>query len=238
VPDDELDPTLDPTLDPADEARVRRLLAEARHVGPVPDDVARRLDAALVRLVEERTARAVNADKAAVVVDLAARRRRRRIGAALVAAAATVVLGVSLPSLTGNLTVSGGDSPEAVTAEDSAGQAREFQEGEGGAADSTAPSTKAEAEPDAPLMTPIEISADQFKQDAVAARDQAPAYGLSARSIDCVQLPATSAQVVPVTYGGRDGLLVFGEPTGDRQRVSLYLCPEAEPVRSATVPAP
>src|SRR5688572_21476305 len=57
VPTDETGPALDPTpRDPAEEARGRRLLAEVRHVGPLPDDVAHRLDAALVRLVEERAA--------------------------------------------------------------------------------------------------------------------------------------------------------------------------------------
>ena len=40
-----MDPLSDPELTPAQERRVRRLLADARHDEPVPDDVAARLDA-------------------------------------------------------------------------------------------------------------------------------------------------------------------------------------------------
>jgi hypothetical protein len=233
VPPDEPDPALDPTpLDPAEEARVRRLLAEARHVGPLPDDIADRLDAALVRLVDERAA--PDAGRAAVV-DLSARRRRRRVGAALVAAAATVVLGVSLPSLTGGLSLGGADSQDAATSgQESAAEGPESQKDVDGAPGSA---SAPEEEAAAPLMALPEVSADRFRRDAEAARDQAPAYDHQARAVSCAKLPA-DAKLVPVRYGGRDALLVFGEPTGDRQRVDLYLCPEGEPVRSAIIPAP
>jgi hypothetical protein len=90
----------------------------------------------------------------------------------------------------------------------------------------------------APLMALPEVSADRFRRDAEAARDQGPAYDHQARAVSCAKLPTDAAQLVPVRYGGRDALLVFGEPTGDRQRVDLYLCPEGEAVRSATIPAP
>jgi hypothetical protein len=231
---DEPDAALDPTpLDPAEEARVRRLLAEARHVGPPPDEVADRLDAALVRLVEGRAAH--DADRS-VVVDLSARRRRLRVGAALVAAAATVVLGVSLPSLTGGLSLGGGDSEDAATSgQESAAESGRRQKDGGGAPDAA---SAPEEESVAPLMALPEVSADRFRRDAEAARDHAPAHDHQARAVSCATLPADAEQLVPVTYGGRDALLVFGEPTGDRQRVELYLCPEGEPVRSATIPAP
>ena len=111
--DDELDPSNDPSNDPAQE-RVRRLLAEARHDAPVPDDVAARLDATLAGLVAERRRESV--------VDLdAARRRRRRWTTGLVAAAAAVVLGVSLPNLTDGVSMDG-DSEAGSAADTSTSQ--------------------------------------------------------------------------------------------------------------------
>ena len=80
--------------DPDTEA-VRRLLADARHTGPMPDDVADRMDAVLTDLaagpVESPTPVPAPAD--AIVAYLATQRRRRATGL-LVAAAAVVVGGV------------------------------------------------------------------------------------------------------------------------------------------------
>lgn len=98
-----------------DEARVARLLREARHEEAVPEDVAARLDDVLSDLARERSEAAPpTPGPAATPPDphrrtdvlpfdpLAARRRRRRSSALLVAAAAVVAavgIGVAVPSL-------------------------------------------------------------------------------------------------------------------------------------------
>src|SRR4051812_14456517 len=87
----------DPAESPEIE-EVRRLLAEARHTEPMPDDVVARMDQVISGLRQtsagsERSADYVPADPDATVVPLAAHRRRRAAGL-LVAAAAIVVGGV------------------------------------------------------------------------------------------------------------------------------------------------
>ena len=78
----------DPDLTPSEE-QVRRLLADARHDEPMPDDVADRLDRVLADL-------RASARRTPPPVDLGARRRRRVGRNLLVAAAAVVVLGVGI----------------------------------------------------------------------------------------------------------------------------------------------
>ena len=63
----------DRDLTPAEEERVRRLLADARHTEPMPDEVVARLDGVLADLAETAGPRAHRGDLA---------RRRRAAGAA------------------------------------------------------------------------------------------------------------------------------------------------------------
>lgn len=81
---------------------VRRLLADARHDEPVPDDVAARLDDTLAALVAERASSPSPSAEAvapvAEVVDLAAR-RRRRVTQFVAAAAVVVVAGVGIDQM-------------------------------------------------------------------------------------------------------------------------------------------
>ncbi len=83
----------------------------------MPDDVAARLDATLAGLQAERRQSVRRPSSQSVVSLDAARRRRRRWATGLVAAAAVVVLGISLPTLTGGVSMSGADS-EAGSAAD------------------------------------------------------------------------------------------------------------------------
>ena len=98
-------------LDPAEDERIRRLLADARHTEPMPEAVVARLDRVLSGLSDDRTERAERADRAEVV-DLMAR-RRRTVGQLLVAAAAVVAVGFGitqvLPDMGGS---SDGDAQE------------------------------------------------------------------------------------------------------------------------------
>ena len=119
-------------LDPAEDERIRRLLADARHTEPMPDAGVARLDRVLSGLSDDRTERADRADRAdrAEVVDLVAR-RRRTVGQLLVAAAAVVAVGFGitlvLPHLGGG---SGGDAQE-TTAGGAAADSAEAGDGEG-----------------------------------------------------------------------------------------------------------
>jgi hypothetical protein len=93
-----------PALDPAQEERVRRMLADARHTEPLPTDVAERLDRVLAELAGQ-SAPGPTTTSAAATADTAAepRRgasvlpltpaRRRRAGRLVLAAAAVVVVG-------------------------------------------------------------------------------------------------------------------------------------------------
>lgn len=78
---------------PEEEARLRRLLADARHEAPVPDDVSARLDEVLGRL--ESGEDVSSGISGTGVLELAAA-RRRRVASMLVAAAAVVVVGIGL----------------------------------------------------------------------------------------------------------------------------------------------
>lgn len=97
-PDPARDPAGEPAVPPGrDEARVRRLLGEARHDEPLPADVADRLDGVLARLEAGEPVGPVPGPRTTRqrVVELAAR-RRRRAASVLVAAAAVVVVGIGL----------------------------------------------------------------------------------------------------------------------------------------------
>ena len=98
--DHETEPELrESQLPPADDERIRRLLAEARHTEPMPEAVATRLDGVLASLSADRAQRRedlAHEDHRAPVVDLAARRRRRTAANLLVAAAAVLVVGFGI----------------------------------------------------------------------------------------------------------------------------------------------
>jgi hypothetical protein len=148
-----------PELTPEQDATVSRLLAEARHTGAVPADVATRLDLALAELSPADVERAPLAHDQ--VVDLAAHRKRRRnAGRLLAAAAAVIVAGVGVGQVIGN--DGGDDSTSADSAASGATLDRSSESASGGAG---APSQQQlEAAPDAPQalsqVAPLELSGD------------------------------------------------------------------------------
>ena len=108
-------------LTPEQEARVARLLADARADEPIPAEVAARLDRVLAGMAGEQIA---GPDQpVAPVIDIAAR-RRRRVRTLLVAAAAVVVAGVGIGQVVGPQ--SGDDASDAGVrppeADDAAGE--------------------------------------------------------------------------------------------------------------------
>jgi hypothetical protein len=223
-----------PELSPAETERVRRLLAEARHTGPVPDDVAARLDRTLASLSDERRERAV--------VPLASRasRRRRNLAGLLAAAVAVVAGGVGLGQ------VLSGSETGRETGSDSAGSSSTASDGSGESADGPTEADSAPAqEPDEGAVTraaPPLLDDDTFDADALAARDARTAAaddrgGSFADSV-CARATWGEGRRVLVRYGGDRGVLVFRDPVGGLQGVDLFRCDADVPLRSTTVPAP
>jgi hypothetical protein len=245
---DQGDDQLDPAQEHAQDG-VRRLLAEARHEGPVPPEVAARLDAALARLVDERQERAENKSRA--VDELAARRRRKRWTTVLAAAAAVVAVGVAAPQL-GTMSASEDSNAGAGTSADApmSDSEREFAESgpadEDGAGDDAGGSADAPNEESAAALAALpSIGETTFREDVAGARKLAtsPDTLMDARAAACGTVPSQAEQVVLVRYdaaaGSQAGYLVF-EPAVEagQQLVTLYVCPGGVPVRSAVVPGP
>lgn len=235
----------DPELTPAEE-QVRRLLADARHDQPVPDDVAVRLDRVLAELQDEDR-------RTPAPVDLAARRRRRLARNLLVAAAAVVVVGVGIRAVDlgvqgdadsgggassamesepqADADAAGGDRnlititgrPVVLSSDDLERQARRLSRADG---ITTEAQGQAEADPSAP---------DSWFAGGDAPLDQDD-YATRARSW-CDDPAWGPGRRVAVRYDGERGVLVFRAPAGDARDVDLFLCGETVATRSVTVPA-
>ena len=96
---------------PEQDEQVRRVLGSLPPEGPLPPEVADRLDATLAGLVAERGPEHTGSSDTGD--ELAARRRRRRLATGLVAAASVAVLGIGL----GTVTDIGGGSDTALSGE-------------------------------------------------------------------------------------------------------------------------
>ncbi|QZY29148.1 hypothetical protein [Nocardioides coralli] len=228
-----------PELTPAEEAEVRRRLAEARHTEPLPPEVADRLDRVLADLDAEPAPGA----QPAGVVRLA--ERRRRAATLLVAAAAVVVGGVAVGQVVGGL---GDDaSPEAVTAGDAESDtAQGGAQGEGG---SEAPADAEElargGEGDvAPGSVVATIRPGRFGEDVARLR-ATPRAELAERGAPaspgeqaCVPGDWGRGAYRAVRYGESIGYVVFRRTQGDTQVADLFLCGGEDAVRSVTLPTP
>lgn len=241
------------------EEQVRRLLAEARHTAPTPDDVVARLDGVLADLGRERAGAGRPAELPTPPGDLAGARRRRTVRNLLVAAAAVVAVGVGLNEA--DLTVSGGgeDSAPAVTS-GGAGADSAAGTGERGAAGGEADQPEA-AEPSTVggrefLLdrAPVRLTSERFGPQVrrLQAQEPTPAVdGLMATQSDaeperngwgafrasCSTDGWGTGRLVAVRYDGDLGALVFRRAHGETQVVDLYLCGSDEPIRSITLPA-
>ncbi len=240
-------------LSPEQEEEVRRLLADARHAGPTPEDVVARLDRVLADLADEPA-------REAAVVHLAD--RRRRAGRMLLAAAAVVVLGVGVGQVVGSDLGGGdqasesgaadsGEEPGAMSAEEAAPDAS----GEGGAT----------ADEQSAMRRPFRITEQRFSRQVedlqTYAASLSSAYGEGsveddpgATAEDLVSARgrldrATVRDVcepgdwgrggfVPVVYDASPGWLVLRLPQGDTQVADLFLCGSEQAVRSVTLPYP
>ncbi|MDI6910155.1 hypothetical protein [Nocardioides sp.] len=236
----------DPELTPQEE-RVRRLLADARHTEPMPDDVVARLDGVLADLRRdpvdaERPARLPAAPAPA---DLAGARRRRTVRNLLVAAAAVVAVGVGLNEA--DLTVSGGAEDSGAGSGAGAGaQSAPAGEADQPAADGADSFLRDQA--------PVRLTSERFGPQVrrlQAAERSAALYGTTTSQSDAKpernELDAIRASCstegwgagrrVAVRYDGDLGALVYRRAHGETQVVDLYLCGSDQPTRSITLPA-
>ncbi len=228
---------------------VRRLLADARHDEPMPDDVVARMDDVIGGLRDSPLdsadePAATPAERGDNVVPLAAHRRRRAAGM-LVAAAAIVVGGVVVAQ----------NIPSSSSSSESAGTA-----GSVAAQDNGQPSRSPEKSPgprsqrrsalaqDGQITTPVSgdgrlvIRPRSFSQDALAGRrllrrnaaDSLLILGIGS----CAKVPTDDGVVVPATYQRAPAALVYRPASGGSQVVDLYVCGNGRPVRTATLPAP
>lgn len=252
-----------PDLSSAQERAVRDLLADARHTGPVPDDVAARLDATLAGLAAERAAGPTSsatpdgtddppeAGPDAAVVPLV---RRRRIGPVLAAAAAVVVGGVAVTQVVPQLSGEDASTTSEAALDAGAGQDRAGAPQEGGVS--------------AVSRIP-RLSTDSFRRDVLRARRLAErgvpqeaaasdARGVEGRAESDADRDRTTAgrslltaqalaeqcgidagpgRLVVVRYSGRRAVLVLRPPQGGRQQADLFSCGATEPLRSVVLPA-
>ncbi len=238
----------DEQLDPRD-AEVRRLLADARHTDPVPEDVVARLDRVLADLATEPS-------RVRPVTDLAT--RRRRVPRLRVAAAAVVVVGVGVqqvvsprggsdsadgPSPT-SLREEGGDNQDAgssgagtTTSDESAPEPTESSPGDGVIA-----ALPQSGEADLVRLRPRPFADDVAEHPtfdtARGARVGGRGLAFDAAGVACRADAWGRGTFVPVRYVHAPAVLVFRRAMGDTQVADLFLCGDTEPERSVTLPAP
>jgi hypothetical protein len=228
-------------LTPEQEA-VRRLLAEARHDGPVPPEVVSRLDETLASLVAERASER----SLAPVVDLGAR-RRRLAGIGLLAAAAVVVAGVAigqgLPSRSGSddtSASSAGDQSDSAPAEVPESDT-DGGEDSGGAASETGPGALKSVAPLAGVPTVSSADVD-LDSELVGVRSDAATRSQQLGSADALsncELPRLGqGRRLVAEVDGQPGVIVFRRPDGAAQQAEIYVCGTPEPVRTLSLPAP
>ena len=237
------------SLSPADDARIRHLLAEARHTEPVPEAVGARLDRVLSGLYAERAESDEQSQRAAVV-NLAA--RRRRATSLLIAAAAVVVAGVGIGQILpgsqgGNEAATDSANAPAETAGDSAGGAnleKNPAERAPSSSDSATPATPSQLQSggsDYPARA-VRVRSAHFGHDVRKARDSASTPDSSGMAVFaapvCPVGDVGEGTAVAARYDGVPAFLVLRPPAGDVQVVDLYICGTTDPARSITLTAP
>jgi hypothetical protein len=240
-PDEQLDPA-----SPQDGARIRGLLSDARATGPMPADVAARLDSALLDLAAERgLADPVPADNVIPIT----RTRRHRVVAVLGAAAAVAVFGLGVGAVLNS--ESGGDD-DAGSAADSA-----VDRGDNaGAAEEDAAPTAIEPETAdgdvtrkdsydlsdrAYVVRPRHLSGDLARIQGLALPDPDAAdydRGLvhAPKGFTCELTTSGRGILVGVRYDGSPAFVRFLEPIGDSQVVEVLQCGTGDILRSTTLP--
>jgi hypothetical protein len=250
------------------EAAVRRLLAQARHEGPVPPEVAARLDEVLDGLVADEGVddlEVFESGDTGSVSDLAAvRHRRRNAGRLLLAAAAVVIGGVAVGQAVGGSGLDAGsddsDAAGSTLAEAPRDGATRSQEGAdsedtGGAAAPVQPGPESAGEIDllAQVEAPLALTSDNFAADvqrelgrtaaerriaANADYDGVLAYSSVNGDFVCADGVYGEGATLPAYYDAEEAVLVLRRPRAGIQRVDLLTCGTAVELNSVNLPAP
>lgn len=214
-------------------AEVRRLLADARHTEPMPDDVATRMADVLAGLAAESEPSPPPRSNA-VVLPIASH-RRRKVAGLLVAAAVVVVGGVTIaPHLTS------GTASSQSTASDAGGESNLGSAEQPNAQSKVPRNSTVQLEGGLVVVRP-----EHFAVDARHGRDLLRRYAT-------VQGDAATDKLAPVTcpdvpgpgqrlaakYRQASAVLVYRPAEGGAQMVDLFVCGDDRPVRSTTLPAP
>jgi hypothetical protein len=229
-----------------EEQEVRRLLADARHTEPIPDEVSARLDAVLADLRANEPPASSTGAPDGTVTDLAAARRRRTARSILVAAAAVVAIGVGISQIPH---LGSGDSDDSAgsSADNSLSNGSQSEQDSAGGANAQPPDL-------APSDHPPRLDPDRFGdqvarlQRTYGSDERLPAPGTAAKQFAEGRSDAMAAscsadrwghgRALPVRYDHQAGVLIFRDARGDTQVVDLFLCGRDDPVRSITLPAP
>lgn len=242
--------------DRPDDAWVRDLLADARVTGPVPDDVAARLDETLASLRAERLRAGEPGAGDAAVVPL-----RRRLAPFLVAAAAVVVVAggaVGVAQLGGDRSGSSGSAAGGVSAD--AGASSRAPAGAGASVALPRLTRATFARDAATVMRSLAVGAGSAAGDSVTnapggstgaeqpqsdAAEKAAAPPVTATPASealvapvaaCPGPRVRTAVTVPATLDATPVALVFRPPTSDAQRVEAWSCDGTTLLATATVP--
>lgn len=255
----------DANLTPKQEADLRRLLAEARHDDPMPDDVASRLDRVLAQLA------AGDSELDPEIVVALASRRRRVASTLLVAAAAVVAIGVGLGQV-----IPIGDNSDANPSADSA-DVSPLRAESGDAPESPVDGLRAYAAAAAPaprgrvaevrslhFTTDVslvglryglersanlsEVNGDVVQPSPTSPQSSYDSAGGAAESDDngadltsakssyvCAPAVWGRGRKVAALYDGEPAVLVFRKPMGDSQVVDLLQCGTGDILRSVTL---
>lgn len=234
----------EPHLTPEQEQEVRRLLVDARHTAPVPEDVATRLDRVLAELA---------AGEHPAPVTVLATHRRRRATTMLVAAAAVVAVGVGLGQVVGAGNQGASDNPAASSAESSRERSAQQDSPAGG----TSSLAGADSADGYAVPRPVRVREQHFSTDVRHARrvllstlrsaakdqanDQAGTESYNATNgavVPCARGHWGSGRLVAASYAGQPAVLVFRAVAGETQVVDLFACGADVALRSITLPAP
>ena len=246
-------------LSPAQEAAVRRALAEAGGPEPMPAEVADRLDAVLAGLAEERTALPGGVPEghpeapAVVVLDPAARRRRTRVrilfGAA--AAVALVAVGVGVIDRSGNESADQASTAAEAPADRSGSPevAAPRADALKGTADSalspqangySAELRRVDSGRRVRQIRPSHLRADLVALQHVAlphpaAADYSGTTLVAPAGFMCAAADFGTGHLVGVEYDGSPAVVAFRKPMGSTQEAEVLSCGTGDVQRSMTL---
>ena len=228
-------------------AEVRRLLAEARHTEPMPDDVAARMDRVLSGLGDETPSVAPARPAAAEVIPITAH-RRRRAAQLLVAAAAVVVGGVVVshwhPSSSSDSATTDTAGSEAQAYDSGNDQSHTGQDqGNGKQGEPQTPgSTAADMQPlvrhDRLVVRPRHFADDALAGRKLLSKKATRTTGDFAALGDCSVGTGRRAELLAASYQGAPAALLYRHAQDSAQIVDLFVCGSTTPIRTITLPVP